>query len=88
MRQWARWTGSVIIVGVLILGLMTVGLMVSYDLRHADELACAPYERNSGPLHYPCGREQPFYLHPSGLALLGALLSGQPEPTPQLVMPP
>ncbi len=82
MRQRARWTGAVIIVGVLILG-----LMVSYDLRHADAFACGPYERNSGSIYYPCGREQPYHLHPGGLALLGAFLSGQPEPTPRLVPP-
>ena len=67
--------------------LLTIGLMVSYDLRHPGIHDCAPLE-DSGQLGpYPCGPDQPYYLSPSGVTLLAAFLTGQPEPTPRVVMP-
>ena len=66
---------------------LAFALMINYDLRHAGEFECAPGEVG-GQTYYPCGRDEPYYVHPSGLELLRAFLTWQPEPTPVLVMPP
>lgn len=84
--KFASWAfGLALILGVALVAL-TVILMVSYDWRHSGEFDCGP-DDIGGSTYYPCGSSHSYFVHPSGLALLGAFLTLQPEPTPQLVEP-
>jgi hypothetical protein len=82
----ASWIFGLAAVTGIALVALTVVLMASYDWRHGSEFDCGPGDIG-GRTYYPCGPDQPFYGHPSGLALLQAFLTLQPEPTPQLVVP-
>lgn len=61
---------------------LTLGLMLSYDLRRSPAYECAPVELD-GAVMYPCGPGSTYQVSPSGVALLVRFLTGQPEPEPE-----
>ena len=77
---------KLIVPGLLVIGViggavvaLTIGLMVSYDLRHAPASECAPVEQD-GAAFYPCKSGAVYETSPSGVSLLVNFLTGHPEP--------